>query len=433
MVLLLPLNVTTTREGWLRLSGYFSVMAILLVTATLSILYETTFLTVVDRDFRDMLWDYRTTQTGIARYHRMLGTAYWPTYLARVDDWEVDLLRPSEDIPTIVIYTGSTAACTRSIGSVSNNLCAQMEEAVDLAVSAHPGRLRVVREPSGSVSPVPQLEVFFLGVQQPEALISPNRVSIEEVDAFVAGVIDTYVDPQYKPPRVGSSYVALYNSVQVAGRNVPLSLMANSTQDKMRFLWPWELWPWPRPCTNTSYAENSLLGEMTLRAPALRLSNDALLVPRIQSTFLRSHSAGADWYSVEPRDNGTVAIGVLEKLVLRYAMVPQQGECCAWTLREAVGEYSQPYVVPLQEAPAALGSMNIELEVELRDTAQPVPPEFPRNKGPALIYCGIILGGISFILLGLTPILMFLVYHHVLVNSDLPPPFYMYSRKYRGW
>lgn len=40
MVLLLPLNVTTTREGWLRLSGYFSVMAILLVTATLSILYE---------------------------------------------------------------------------------------------------------------------------------------------------------------------------------------------------------------------------------------------------------------------------------------------------------------------------------------------------------------------------------------------------------
>lgn len=56
----------------------------------------------------------------------MLGTAYWPTYLARVDDWEVDLLRPSEDIPTIVIYTGSTAACTRSIGSVSNNLCAQV-------------------------------------------------------------------------------------------------------------------------------------------------------------------------------------------------------------------------------------------------------------------------------------------------------------------
>lgn len=61
---------------------------------------------------------------------------------------------------------------------------------------------------------------------------------------------------------------------------------------------------------------------MTLRAPALRLSNDALLVPRIQSTFLRSHSAGADWYSVEPRDNGTVAIGVLEKLVVRRAPLP---------------------------------------------------------------------------------------------------------------
>lgn len=37
---LLPLNVTTTREGWLRLCGYFSVMAVLLVTAVLCVLYE---------------------------------------------------------------------------------------------------------------------------------------------------------------------------------------------------------------------------------------------------------------------------------------------------------------------------------------------------------------------------------------------------------
>lgn len=65
---------------------------------------------------------------------------------------------------------------------------------------------------------------------------------------------------------------------------------------------------------------------------------------------------------------------------------------------------------PLPRAYLPLARPAAQLEVELRDTAQPVPPEFPRNKGPALIYCGIILGGISFILLGLTPILMFLVY-----------------------
>lgn len=105
----------------------------------------------------------------------MLGTAYWPTYLARLEDWDAELLRPSQDIPTIVIFTGSPAACSRRVGSVTNNLCEQMEEAVEMAVGAHPGRLRVVREPRGSVSPVPQLQVFFRGVQQPEALISPNR------------------------------------------------------------------------------------------------------------------------------------------------------------------------------------------------------------------------------------------------------------------
>jgi hypothetical protein len=95
---------------------------------------------------------------------------------------------------------------------------------------------------------------------------------------------------------------------------------------------------------------------------------------------------------------------------VRFLMVPQEGECCAWRLQGLEGSYSRPVLTTLQDAPAALGSVNIELRVELRDMAEPVEPVFPRNKGPALIYCGIILGGISFIMLGLTPILMFLVY-----------------------
>lgn len=69
---------------------------------------------------------------------------------------------------------------------------------------------------------------------------------------------------------------------------------------------------------------------------------------------------------------------------LRYAMVPQQGECCAWTLREAVGEYSQPYVVPLQEAPAALGSMNIEVRrMAPPSPVAPLPPRPTPACGPA--------------------------------------------------
>jgi hypothetical protein len=56
----------------------------------------------------------------------MTATAYWPTYLARVEDWEAQLLRPSLDIPTIVIFTGSSSECTRRIGSVTTNICTQV-------------------------------------------------------------------------------------------------------------------------------------------------------------------------------------------------------------------------------------------------------------------------------------------------------------------
>jgi hypothetical protein len=38
--LLLPLNVTTTREGWLRLTSFFAVMCIMMLTAILCVLYE---------------------------------------------------------------------------------------------------------------------------------------------------------------------------------------------------------------------------------------------------------------------------------------------------------------------------------------------------------------------------------------------------------
>lgn len=174
-------------------------------------------------------------------------------------------------------------------------------------------------------------------------------------------------------------------------------------------------------------------GVIQQRVPRLRLIGNTLLVPRLEATFLGSQTAHLNWYNVQFDRNGTVEIGVLQELVVRFLMVPQEGECCAWRLEGLEGSYSRPVLTTLQDAPAALGSVNIELRVELRDMAEPVEPVFPRNKGPALIYCGIILGGISFIMLGLTPILMFLVYHQVMVNSGLPPPFYIYSRKYRGW
>lgn len=58
--------------------------------------------------------------------------------------------------------------------------------------------------------------------------------------------------------------------------------------------------------------------------------------------------------------------------------------------------------------------------MEIRDVGQAKPAYFPRLKGPALVYCGIITGGISVIMLGLTPVLLFIIY--VRANACLGLP-----------
>eukprot|EP00951_Prasinocladus_malaysianus_P009862 scaffold72040_cov27-Prasinocladus_malaysianus.AAC.1 len=119
-------------------------------------------------------------------------------------------------------------------------------------------------------------------------------------------------------------------------------------------------------------------------------------------------------------------------------MVPQAGECCAWQLKDAIGEYStaQAKIAKLSEIQTffpgtstkvgncitfiELGSLKgcecqlgyvlfWQISIRIQDEFEAEPPYFPKLKGPAFIYCGIILGGFSFIMLGFTPVLMFLI------------------------
>lgn len=57
-----------------------------------------------------------------SRYHRMLATAYWPKSLGIIDDMDVDVLRPSMDIPVLVIYIGRLASCQGTTGNACNQV-----------------------------------------------------------------------------------------------------------------------------------------------------------------------------------------------------------------------------------------------------------------------------------------------------------------------
>ena len=88
-----------------------------------SFLPQCALLTVVDRDVRDMTFDYRVTREGIARYHGMLATAYWPTDALIPINWTSDVLRPSVDIPVVAIIVGTRRACS---GPGGVNICRQV-------------------------------------------------------------------------------------------------------------------------------------------------------------------------------------------------------------------------------------------------------------------------------------------------------------------
>jgi hypothetical protein len=61
----IPVNVTTYREGFRRLRGWTCVSCLSFLTGALLVAYELAVINVEDRDFRDLLFDYRVTQPGI--------------------------------------------------------------------------------------------------------------------------------------------------------------------------------------------------------------------------------------------------------------------------------------------------------------------------------------------------------------------------------
>eukprot|EP00192_Tetraselmis_astigmatica_P004825 CAMPEP_0117683346 /NCGR_PEP_ID=MMETSP0804-20121206/20330_1 /TAXON_ID=1074897 /ORGANISM="Tetraselmis astigmatica, Strain CCMP880" /LENGTH=430 /DNA_ID=CAMNT_0005493891 /DNA_START=8 /DNA_END=1300 /DNA_ORIENTATION=- len=430
MAWVLPLNVRTSKEGYRRLAPYFSIMTLLLLTALSCLLYECLLTTVVDKDARDMSFDYRITHAGVSRYHRMLATAYWPLYLASVTDWEADVTRPSEDIPVVVVFSGPPSACM---------VCRQMVDAVLKSVGRQPGLVRVVVSNGGVDGPIPQLQTYFAREQQAESLVSPSSVSQMEVDILIDSVIANYVDPHYIPPRISGlpDPSPLYNSLSIGGSSarIPMSMLMEGAPNLKKIGWPRELVYWGfAACPDTSWRNTFFLTYTNVNRPAISSQDGNLVVPRLQVTFLSNQYAYVDWYSMEILEDGRASVATLSNVQLQVLMIPQEGECCAWQLVDAIGVYSSERLVgPVSAVPTFFAGGQVQIEAEIRDLGQPDPPTWPRMKGPALIYCGIIFGGVAFIMLGFTPILMHVIQHNVMVNNGLPPPWYTYSSKYRGW
>eukprot|EP00775_Hariotina_reticulata_P008415 gene8415-8599_t len=80
---LIPLNVKTYSQGFLRLQGWIAFSLVAFVTAGLLVTYELLVLNVEDQDFRDLLFDYRITRPGISYQHKQFANAQ---FCCHVDD-----------------------------------------------------------------------------------------------------------------------------------------------------------------------------------------------------------------------------------------------------------------------------------------------------------------------------------------------------------
>lgn len=63
------LPVRSRWEGAVRMSCCMALMLVFLVTGLLSVLYELMMYNIVDRDFRDILFDHRITYAGRSYVH----------------------------------------------------------------------------------------------------------------------------------------------------------------------------------------------------------------------------------------------------------------------------------------------------------------------------------------------------------------------------
>ncbi|KAI8474168.1 MAG: hypothetical protein J3K34DRAFT_496058 [Monoraphidium minutum] len=451
----IPLNVRTYGEGFRRLQGWACVSALAFLTGGLLVLYELVVINVEDRDFRDMLFDYRSTQPGVMYQHKHFVNAQFccnhdpqvfgyhcydsslEAYFSAPEGWYA---KRQPHCPPAVVFTCAALASAE---------CEQVRALVYPAAGLDPatgqpadcaraGRVRLRAEEGGG------------GGSQLAADADPGAVF-----EFFDAVARRYSEPLYTSPPA-----PLDRGIELGG--APVALAPNfdgGYWDNNNFGWPWELWPWPPGwgCANTGRppalfleafafapynddqppaAAVTLFGGAALRLPQYRL--EALAAPE-------AVLGGAAAAAAAVGGNGDLLeLRALSGVVLRAAGVPALDACSRWVLDEGWVDvlYNHSAWVGtrdglrrlLGQGPTSAPSAGLQpVSVQLRDVSEPLPLALPRYGGNIYIYAAVCMGGLW--MFSTVPLLaMFvLVFINVRRNKGLPLFIYRYMRRYRGW
>eukprot|EP00877_Chromochloris_zofingiensis_P005182 jgi/Chrzof1/14665/Cz09g11100.t1 len=447
----IPLNVRTYREGWLKLQGWICVSLLAFLTGGLLVLYELMILNVEDQDFRDMLFDYRTTQPGVRYQHKHFVNAQFccnqDPYIFKYtcNDAEADSYGGAPYCPPIVEFTChrlNSATCNQTRQVVYNaiGLDALTGAPIDCDRAGRV-RLRARQKAAATNNESRTLQVYWQGSVQPGVLSIANEtttIDAAAVNSFVEEVAANYSNPLYKSPSV-----PLHRSVKLNGR--ALFMYKNyvpSIWDKWgAFGWPPELWPWPpaSACSNTGKAlELWLAGGKYVTFDAINFDS----VPTMTVSF-QNDSISIPQYEVSytgPNSNATVSS--LTYVGLEAAMLAPLDSCDAWIINKQSTHLWYDTVIwtgPAAQLPswtpvtAGYQGWTSAVGVSVRDLSAPQPLALPAYKGEMYVLVAIAMGGIFMFSAGPLILLGGLIMVNVERNKGLPIMFYRYMRNYRGW
>eukprot|EP00879_Flechtneria_rotunda_P023539 GHRR01024902.1.p1 GENE.GHRR01024902.1~~GHRR01024902.1.p1 ORF type:complete len:440 (+),score=108.58 GHRR01024902.1:99-1418(+) len=409
---LIPLNVTTYGQGFLRLQGWITFFILAFLTAGLLVLYELIIINVEDQDFRDMLLDYRITQPGIRHQHRQFANVLYcchhdPTVLKHSCSPNASYAQLFGSgppyCPPVIQFT-----CPSLTSASCNNVRSTVYPAAGLDTYGQPSRCSTAGKVllRASAGPGYKLTAYWQGQVLPQQQLTlPNDLSTLNaslVAEFIEKIATQHSDPMFRVPRLPLDWALSIDSKRLLLQ----AKMQDATADKWgQFGWPPELWLWPPggPCTNTGTPPRLWL-EGTYKMQFKPMAKDKQSLQPTVSISMFNQAFSVPQYRLVEDTNGTggqmVSVQALTSLKLTVGLLAQLDGCDAWQLHkpgisasyDLTLWHGTPGQLAADRQPVIAGQQ--ELALSLHDVSEPQPLALPQYHGELYVYMALVLGGV---------------------------------------
>lgn len=453
----IPLNVSTVKQSWQRLRGILCVALFAFITSLLCAVYQLFVLAPGDRDWRDMLFDYRITSAGVSYYHQ-----YFVLGLACCNnDPEVF----SYTCPVTIPASGAVCCPPTIVYTCSLNTCPLLRRYLYPAAGYYSdGRVRdcsiagsvlLSKSAEPTISLSVDLTVVYNGTTYPGLQI-PNIVKpdLTAIQQFVQTTMNTYKVPGYVPLSA-----PLQTQLTVNNQQVYFITKVTGPTRNIKTWPPWSsfLWPWPGfqgRCQNTGSGRQFYLEGLTtinlpiydpstLQMATVQFANSTKQVSIYQLMDLYPNYDNDQIINIPyGNDVGTVGLGVLSNLQIQVGMVPTQDSCNGWYINNYnfTASYTTIWSGPVADLYSSFDVANAtnitstEVPITVRDVSAPAHMNACYMYSQRYIILSLLIAWVWALTLG--PVLLvapLLTWWTITRNRGLPPPFYWYMEKYRGW